>query len=72
MDSFNSFEEFMTVYEKQLRHFIDIKIAGNDIINQIYAKYMPAPFMSLVIEDCIANGMDYNAGGARYNTNYNR
>ena len=26
--------------------------------------------MSLLIDDCIANGMDYNAGGARYNTSY--
>jgi formate C-acetyltransferase len=26
--------------------------------------------MSLLIDDCIANGMDYNNGGARYNTSY--
>ncbi len=31
---------------------------------------MPAPFLSLVIDDCIAKGLDYNAGGARYNTTY--
>ena len=31
---------------------------------------MPAPFLSLIIDDCISNGTDYNAGGARYNTNY--
>ncbi len=31
---------------------------------------MPVPFLSLVTNDCITNGKDYNAGGARYNTNY--
>ena len=40
------------------------------VIERLYAKYMPAPFMSLVIDDCIAKGRDYNDGGARYNTSY--
>jgi formate C-acetyltransferase len=31
---------------------------------------MPAPFLSLVIEDCIAKGRDYNDGGPRYNSTY--
>ncbi|MFX0015656.1 MAG: trans-4-hydroxy-L-proline dehydratase [Promethearchaeota archaeon] len=68
--SFQNFEEFYDAYEKQLNHFINIKIKGNNIIERIYAKYMPAPFLSLLIDDCIVNGKDYNAGGARYNTSY--
>jgi formate C-acetyltransferase len=31
---------------------------------------MPSPFLSLLIDDCIANGKDYHDGGARYNTTY--
>jgi len=31
---------------------------------------MPAPFLSVLIDDCIANGRDYNAGGARYNNTF--
>ena len=31
---------------------------------------MPAPFLSVLTDDCIATGKDYNAGGARYNTTY--
>ncbi|MBE0651907.1 MAG: glycyl radical protein [Bacteroidales bacterium] len=67
---FKSFEELMTAFERQLNHFIDIKIQGNNLIEQIWAKYLPAPFLSTLINDCIPNGKDYNAGGARYNTNY--
>jgi len=67
---FKLFNDVMGAFEKQLRHFADIKIKGNNIIEQIYAQYMPAPFLSLLIDDCIQNGVDYNCGGARYNTSY--
>ena len=67
---FKSYEELFDAYRKQVEYFIDIKIKGNNIIENIYAQYMPVPFLSLVTNDCITNGKDYNAGGARYNTNY--
>jgi formate C-acetyltransferase len=31
---------------------------------------MPSPFLSLLTDDCIKKGMDYNSGGARYNSSY--
>ena len=65
-----SFEELLTAFQKQLNHFIDIKIHGNRIIEQLWATLLPSPFMSLLIDDCIAKGVDYNAGGARYNSSY--
>jgi formate C-acetyltransferase len=40
------------------------------VIERLYAEYLPVPFLSLLIDDCIAKGTDYNAGGARYNTSY--
>ena len=67
---FKSFEELMAAFEKQINYFIQIKINGNNIIDRIYARYMPVPFLSILIDDCIANGKDYNNGGARYNTSY--
>ncbi len=53
-----------------MQYFIDIKIKGNLIIEKLYAQYLPAPFMSLLIDDCIKKGKDYHAGGARYNSSY--
>lgn len=67
---FETFDDFLDAYKRQLQHFIDIKIKGNNIIEQINAKYMPVPFLSLFIDDCVTNAKDYNAGGARYNTSY--
>jgi formate C-acetyltransferase len=68
--SFSSPDDLHEAFANQLRHFIDIKIRGNNIIERIFSRHMPAPFLSLLIDDCIANGTDYNAGGARYNTSY--
>jgi pyruvate formate-lyase/glycerol dehydratase family glycyl radical enzyme len=67
---FESFEALFAAYEKQLRYFVDVKVRGNAVIERLYAAYMPAPFLSLLIDDCIATGKDYHDGGARYNTTY--
>ena len=67
---FQSINELLEAFKVQLNHFINIKIRGNNIIEGLYARYLPVPFLSLITDDCILNAKDYNAGGARYNTNY--
>ena len=67
---FKTYEELWDAFKKQLEHIVDIKIRGNNVIEQLYAQEMPAPCLSVVTNDCISNAKDYNAGGARYNTNY--
>lgn len=67
---FRNFDELIEAFRKQLHHFVDIKVRGNNVIERLYAKYMPATFMSIIIDDCIKKGRDYNAGGARYNSRY--
>lgn len=67
---FKTFDELFEAFEKQAKYFIDIKMAGNNIAETLYAKYMPCPFLSAVIEGCVKKGRDYNAGGAKYNTRY--
>ncbi|SHK07442.1 formate C-acetyltransferase [Hathewaya proteolytica DSM 3090] len=68
--TFKSYEELFEAYKKQINYFADIKIHGNQIVEKLYASFMHCPFMSIVVDDCIKNGIDYNAGGARYNTRY--
>jgi pyruvate formate-lyase/glycerol dehydratase family glycyl radical enzyme len=68
--TFTTFDELFTAFERQIRHFVDIKVRGNNVIERLYARYMPCPFLSLLIDDCIARGRDYHDGGARYNTSY--
>lgn len=67
---FGSYEELLGAFEKQVRHFVDVKVTGSNIIERIFMENMPTPFLSLIIDDCVARGKDYISGGARYNTNY--
>ncbi len=70
LDCFDGFADLLSAYQKQLNYFINIKIKGNNIIESVISCNLPAPFLSTIIDDCIANAADYNAGGARYNTSY--
>ncbi len=67
---YSSFEELMDAFKAQVNYLIDIKIRGNNVIMKTFANWLPVPFLSLLLEDCIINGKDYNNGGARYNTTY--
>lgn len=67
---YKSFEDLMEAFKLQVNFFIDIKIRGNNVIEKTFANWLPVPFLSLLVEDCISNGKDYNCGGARYNTSY--
>ncbi|MGN1097510.1 MAG: trans-4-hydroxy-L-proline dehydratase [Clostridia bacterium] len=69
-EDYKSYEELWDAFVKQMNYFIDIKIEGNNIIEKIFAKYMPVPFLSVIMDDCIEKATDYNCGGARYNTCY--
>jgi formate C-acetyltransferase len=67
---FSSYKDLFSAFNAQVKHFVDIKIEGNNVIERLYAEYLPTPFLSLLIDDCIAKGRDYHEGGARYNTSY--
>jgi len=67
---YKSFNDLLNVFTAQVKYLIDIKIRGNNVIQKTFAGWLPVPFLSLLVEDCIVNGKDYNDGGARYNTTY--
>jgi len=67
---FQSYNQLFAAFRRQLRHFINVKMGGSRLIERMYADHMPAPFLSVLIDDCIQKGRDYNAGGARYNNTF--
>lgn len=69
-NDYKTFEELMAAFNEQVTYLTGIKIQGNNIIMKTFASWLPVPFLSLLVEDCIINGKDYNNGGARYNTTY--
>jgi formate C-acetyltransferase len=67
---YKSFDDLLNAFRVQVKYFIDIKIRGNNVIEKTFASWLPVPFLSLLVDDCITAGRDYNCGGARYNTSY--
>lgn len=67
---FGSFEELYGAFLRQLEYVVLEKIKVNNYIDRMFAKYAPATFLSVLIDDCIEKGRDYYDGGPRYNTDY--
>lgn len=67
---FKSYKELYEAFKIQLNYIVNTKIQVSNYIDRMFAKYSPATFLSLVIEDCISKGKDYYNAGPRYNTNY--
>lgn len=63
----SSFEELEIAFDQQLGYFVDLMIEGCQIIDRIHATYLPSPFLSVVVQDCIGAGTDVTAGGATLN-----
>jgi len=69
-ESFSSYETLYSAFIEQLNYIVDQKIRVSNYIDTMFAKYAPAPFLSVLIDDCILKGRDYYNAGPRYNTNY--
>lgn len=69
-ESFTTYDEVLTAYRRQIDYFATIKKTGSNVIEELYACFLPVPFLSVITNDCIEKGKDYNDGGARYNTSY--
>jgi len=68
--TFTSYEELYGAFLKQLHYVVELKMRVSNYIDRMFAKYAPAPFLSVVIDDCVSRGKDYYDGGPRYNTSY--
>lgn len=68
--TFTSYNELYEAFLKQLNFVVDQKVRVSNYIDRMFAKYAPAPLLSVLTDDCIARGRDYYNAGPRYNTNY--
>lgn len=67
LDTFNSYEELETAFASQIEYFVGRMINACDAVDRMHAEFLPSPFLSAVIDDCIESGIDVTAGGAHYN-----
>lgn len=62
-----SFADLLAAYCDDLGQAIEEIVIEVNRDQEMKARLRPQPMRSLLIDDCIENGMEYNAGGARYN-----
>ncbi len=66
LESAESFGEFYDLYIKEV-YAVVCKVTEEISNSQLCrAKQNPVPMRTLLIDDCIDNGLEYNNGGARY------
>ena len=68
-EKLESAESFDTLYEcfiDEARHVTETVKSEINNSRRVREKYDPLPMRTLLIDDCIDNGKDFNAGGARY------
>ena len=66
--TFDSIEDVKKAYKTQVAYFVNALTIFDNILDNYQAKYAPLPFYSTVITDCVGRGIEFNAGGAVYNT----
>ncbi len=65
--TFTTYEQFVDAYRKQTEYFVSLMVDADNSVDRAHAKLCPLPFMSGMIEDCIARGKSSQEGGAVYN-----
>lgn len=56
--SFDSFEQLQEAYFTQFRFFVEKCVAINNVTEALDNEYLPQPFLSALMDDCIERGED--------------
>ena len=62
-----SFEDLMSAYKRDVAAAVAEMVRDVNVDQEVKARLRPQPMRSLLIDDCIDSGREFNAGGARYN-----
>jgi len=65
--SFKSFQEVMDAVKAQIAELWERMVPFLDLKDACFIDVLPTPFVSTVIDDCIARGRDFTNAGPRYN-----
>jgi pyruvate formate-lyase/glycerol dehydratase family glycyl radical enzyme len=67
-ETFTDFNALMEAFKSQVAFFTQLLVAYDNIIDKCQAEFAPLPLYSMLIKDCLERGIEFNHGGARYNT----
>lgn len=59
-----TWEDFEGAVKKQLDYLIDVNCRGTALIEEVFRRETPSPYMSLFMDGCMEKGLDVMDGGA--------
>lgn len=65
-DSFDTFEAFLSAFKRQLGHNIGVMVKAVEGKDRAYMDFLPAPYVSAMMDGCIERATDMTRGGAVY------
>ncbi|MHA2212961.1 MAG: glycyl radical protein [Candidatus Thorarchaeota archaeon] len=65
---FREFSELFQAYQEQIDYSIDLLTKADRIAAPVLAEHKPTPFISSLLQGCLANGKSMQDGGAIYNS----
>jgi len=66
IEEFQTFEDVLSAYRNQVDHFIRLMVQLRNVIMKVNAQYIPVPFLSSLVGNCLEAGLDLTDGGAKY------
>ncbi len=67
LETFRSFDEVLASFDRQMKYWCDNMISTLNKMDYCHQRMKPLPYLSLLVDDCIAKGQDVTCGGAKYN-----
>jgi len=67
-NEFKTFEEVLTAFKKQVKYFTKYLALYDNIIDHVQMEFAPLAVYSILTRDCLKTGIEFNKGGAKYNT----
>jgi pyruvate formate-lyase/glycerol dehydratase family glycyl radical enzyme len=61
------YDSFEMAFRQQIDYFTGSMMQACEVVEKCHQLHLPSPFLSCVIDDCLTNGTDVTAGGAKYN-----
>lgn len=67
LEDIKTYEEFYHWYKMELLKFTEVCMDCMNLFDAALPYSYPTPLLSIIMRDCIENGMDVTGGGAKYN-----
>ena len=67
LTTYATYGELEAAFAQMIDGYMDRMVDAIAVVDRIHAEVLPTPFLSAVIDDCMALGKDVTLGGAHYN-----